>query len=384
MKRFKGSRMKKIAFLLLIYLGLHLLIIGFPRAYVFDEYWYVPAAKRIFQDGVNLRPEHPPLAQVLMATGIALFGDNPLGWRIFSVIFGVLSILALYLLVKEISKNEWTAFMSAALLSFEKMFFTFSSLALLDVFFIFFMILSFHLFFKNDLARSALVAGLGAVCKLNAVLTAPIFILYHVFDRFSLSIRDWVKSIRWMKIVIWISIFLVSFLAFLYLFDRVYTGPDTGIFSNPVNHLKYMLEIHSSKYWPKSDELGPWTWFYSPRNYYYGNLSIARVAFLEVFNPFVTGLLLVSVPYAIYNLKKTKDRLSLFALIWFSVTYFVWFPSYFIFSRPLFSFYMLATIPSICIFNAIFFRNDRRVAESIVMMAAAYFLFFQYPIRILF
>jgi len=376
--------MKKIAYLLLIYLGLHLLIIGLPRTYVFDEYWYVPSAKRLIQDGVNLRPEHPPLAQVLIATGITLFGDNPLGWRIFSVIFGVLSILALYLLVKEISKNEWKAFMSAALLSFEKMFFTFSSLALLDVFFIFFMILSFRFFFKKDLARSALVAGLGAVCKLNAVLTGPILILYHIFDRFSLSIRAWVKSIRWMKIVIWISVFLASFLVFLYLFDRVYTGPDLEMFSNPVNHLKYMLEIHSSKYWSRSDEPGPWAWIHSPRNYYYGNLSVARVPFLEVFNPFVTGLSLVSVPYAIYNLKRTKDRLSLFALIWFSVTYFVWFPSYLIFSHPLFSFYILATIPSMCILNTIFFQNDQRVAESIVMMAGVFFLFFQYPIRILF
>jgi len=376
--------MKKIAFVLLIYLSLHLLIIGFPRDYVFDEYWYVPSAKRIIQDGVNLRPEHPPLAQVLIATGIALFGDNPMGWRIFSVIFGVLSILALYLLVKEISKNEWTAFMSATLLSFEKMFFTFSSLALLDIFFIFFMILSFHLFFKNDLARSALAAGLGAVCKLNAVLTAPVLILYHIFKRSSLSTRTWVKSIRWMKVIIWMSVFLMSFLVLLYLFDRVYTGPDLEIFSNPVNHLKYMLEIHGSKYWPKSDESGPWTWIHSPRNYYYGNLSVARVPFLEVFNPFVAGLSLASVPYAIYNLKKKKDQLSLFALIWFSVTYFVWFPSYFILSHPLFSFYILATIPSICVLNSIFFQNNRRVAESVVMITAAYFLFFQYPIRILF
>ncbi len=376
--------MKKIAFVLLIYLSLHLLIIGFPRNYVFDEYWYVPSAKRIIQDGVNLRPEHPPLAQVLIATGIALFGDNPMGWRIFSVTFGVLSILALYLLVKEVSKNEWTAFMSATLLSFEKMFFTFSSLALLDIFFIFFMISSFHFFFKNNLARSALAAGLGAVSKLNAVLTAPVLILYHIFNRSSLSIRTWVKSIRWITIIIWISAFLISFFVLLYLFDRVYTGPDSEIFSNPVNHLKYMLEIHGSKYWPKSDESGPWTWIYSPRNYYYGNLSVARVPFLEVFNPFVTGLSLASVPYAIYNLKKKKDQLSLFSLIWFSVTYFVWFPSYFIFSRPLFSFYILATIPSICVLNSIFFQNNRRVAESVVMMASAYFLFFQYPIRILF
>ena len=376
--------MKKIAFLLLVYLGLHLLIIGFPRTYVFDEYWYVPSAKRIIQDGVNLRPEHPPLAQVLIATGIALFGDNPLGWRILSMTFGVLSILALYLLVREISKNEWTAFMSAALLSFEKMFFTFSSLALLDVFFIFFMILSFYLFFKANLARSALVAGLGTVCKLNAILTAPVLILYHIFDRFSRSTRTWVKSIQWMKMIIWVTVFLMSFFIFLYLFDRVYTGPDLEMFSNPVNHLKYILEIHGSKYWSKTGESAPWTWIHSPRNYYYGNLSVARVPFLEVFNPFVAGLSLVSVPYAIYNLKKTKDQLSLFALIWFSVTYFVWFPSYFIFSRPLFSFYILATIPSICILNSIFFRNDQRVAESIVMMAVAYFLFFQYPVRVLF
>jgi len=187
-----------------------------------------------------------------------------------------------------------------------------------------------------------------------------------------------------MKMIIWTSIFLLSLLIFLYLFDKVYTGPDLEMFSNPVNHLKYMLEVHGSKNWPKIGESGPWTWIYSPRNYYYGNLSMARVPFLEVFNPFVAGLSPVSVPYAIYNFKRTKDRLSLFALIWFSVTYFIWFPSCFVFSRPLFSFYILATIPSICILNPIFFQNDRVVAKSVVVMTAAYFLFFQYPIRILF
>ena len=59
-----------------------------PNTTIHDEYYYVPAANNILH-GLNLgRLEHPPLAQSIIASGIWLFGNNALGWRFFSVIFG--------------------------------------------------------------------------------------------------------------------------------------------------------------------------------------------------------------------------------------------------------------------------------------------------------
>ena len=70
-----------------------------PHILVFDEVHYVPAARmlRDFAGPVNI--EHPLLGKTLIALGIMLFGDGPLGWRALStvaasaVVTGVFAIL---------------------------------------------------------------------------------------------------------------------------------------------------------------------------------------------------------------------------------------------------------------------------------------------------
>ena len=53
--------------------------------------------------------EHPQLAKLIMAGGIKLFGDNPWGWRIGSVIFGLIAIVAMYTLVRAAGGSPWLA-----------------------------------------------------------------------------------------------------------------------------------------------------------------------------------------------------------------------------------------------------------------------------------
>ena len=70
-----------------------------PHKLMFDEVHYVPAAQmlRTLDGPVNI--EHPLLGKIIIAAGIMLFGDNPLGWRFFStlaataVVIGVFAIL---------------------------------------------------------------------------------------------------------------------------------------------------------------------------------------------------------------------------------------------------------------------------------------------------
>ena len=86
-----------------IFVAAHLaLMIGLttPDKINFDEVHYVPAAKQLLEPGVPnplLNPMHPPLAKEFMALSIRAFGDNSLGWRYPSVVFGALAIVAMYL-----------------------------------------------------------------------------------------------------------------------------------------------------------------------------------------------------------------------------------------------------------------------------------------------
>ena len=70
-----------------------------PHKPVFDEVHYVTAARFMLTLLGAANKEHPLLGKTLIALGMAMFGDNPFGWRILStlaasgVVTGVFAIL---------------------------------------------------------------------------------------------------------------------------------------------------------------------------------------------------------------------------------------------------------------------------------------------------
>jgi len=66
----------------LAFLALCLVRLTVPGKPYFDEVHYLPAARALLELSHLANPEHPPLGKALIALGIAVFGDGPLGWRI--------------------------------------------------------------------------------------------------------------------------------------------------------------------------------------------------------------------------------------------------------------------------------------------------------------
>lgn len=83
-----------IAFSLVALLLYGIGITNFEKPY-FDELINVPAARALLDLGVNQIVWHPPLHNHFIAVGIAIFGDNPWGWRMLSVLAGVLLLLGM-------------------------------------------------------------------------------------------------------------------------------------------------------------------------------------------------------------------------------------------------------------------------------------------------
>ena len=73
----------------------------------FDEVHYLPAAREFLTLGTFINREHPLVGKELIALGIALFGDNPWGWRLLPTLFGT---LALFAARKAVSQRSPTAF----------------------------------------------------------------------------------------------------------------------------------------------------------------------------------------------------------------------------------------------------------------------------------
>jgi dolichyl-phosphate-mannose--protein O-mannosyl transferase len=147
-----------------------------PDKFVFDEVHYVPAARQMLEPVMPtpmLNPMHPPLAKQLIALSIATFGDQPLGWRYPSVLFGALAITAVYLCGLALFAAQAPAVASALIAFFNQMVFVQSRIAMLDIFSLAFGLFATAAFIwgfrKRQPHRWFALAGVGfglsAACK---------------------------------------------------------------------------------------------------------------------------------------------------------------------------------------------------------------------------
>ena len=185
----KIVRLIDIKTILFILLALHLLVIQNPaKSLVFDEAYYVPAARDIL-NGVSSNPEHPFLGKAWISLGIVTFGDNWFGWRIVPVSFSLLSLIVFYFISKKFL-GEKLATYSTALLGFENIFFIHGSLALLEIPSIFFAFLSFWLLYERGNRKflriplfywlSALTMGLSFLSKETAAFYIISIIFFYI------------------------------------------------------------------------------------------------------------------------------------------------------------------------------------------------------------
>ena len=154
-----------------IFVAAHLLLmVGLttPGKIAFDEVHYVPAAKQLLEKGPHaplLNPMHPPLAKEFMAASIGIFGDNPLGWRYPSVVFGALAIVAIYLCGLALFASQGAALAAAALTFLNQMVFVQSRIAMLDIYALTFDLFGIAAFIHGyNRQRPAVAFGLAGLC----------------------------------------------------------------------------------------------------------------------------------------------------------------------------------------------------------------------------
>ncbi|GBC68940.1 putative dolichyl-phosphate-mannose--protein mannosyltransferase [archaeon HR01] len=160
-----------------------------PDRLIGDEVYYVPDARSILgQNDLGLpidpRKGHPPLGKMLIALGMYVFGDNPFGWRIMSVIAGTAAIPMFYLLVRRLllGRKEMgqASLLACYLFAFESLTFYFSRVARIDIFMMFFFIAGAYFLLDDRLSRRILSAPLFAASFLSKE-AAIIMILPLIF-----------------------------------------------------------------------------------------------------------------------------------------------------------------------------------------------------------
>lgn len=150
-----------LALLVIFSLVTRLFRIAEPKNYYFDEVYHVPTAVAYSQnnpeaynpfapppkEGTAYDWLHPPLAKLIQAGFIKALGDNPLGWRLASVIFGTGIVLATFFLA-TVAFGPLAGLFAAAVISFENLTFVMSRITMNDVFITFFTVVAFTFLIK--------------------------------------------------------------------------------------------------------------------------------------------------------------------------------------------------------------------------------------------
>ena len=76
----------------------------------------------IYRIGLDV---HPPLYYLLLKGWVMILGNTLFTLRLFSVFFGVLTVIVLYLFLKEVFKDQKLALFSSILLAFNSFFIQF-------------------------------------------------------------------------------------------------------------------------------------------------------------------------------------------------------------------------------------------------------------------
>lgn len=186
---------------LLAVIGLLLLLsgIGKPALMYYDEGLFVPEARSFLLKTPDPSPliqmhslAKPPLGKLMIAAGMKVAGDTPLGWRVASAVCGALTLVAVYLWVLLLVNDRGLAALAAGLTLFNNFHFVMSRIGMMDVFLVVFLmwsLLAYTAAITLDLGVgrrrillicSGILMGLSGACKWNAVDSLAVLLVTSV------------------------------------------------------------------------------------------------------------------------------------------------------------------------------------------------------------
>jgi Gpi18-like mannosyltransferase/4-amino-4-deoxy-L-arabinose transferase-like glycosyltransferase len=155
--------------------------LGHPGEIVFDEVHFVTQARHYLHDEVFLDP-HPPLAKLVIAAGIWIFGDQPWSWRVGNALIGVALVAITYLLGRRMLRSRLAGGLASAFILGDGMFLIDSRIAVIDIVYITLAALAYLLLFRfideRDAVRerlTLLALGVAVGLCVGAKLYVPVF-----------------------------------------------------------------------------------------------------------------------------------------------------------------------------------------------------------------
>jgi predicted membrane-bound dolichyl-phosphate-mannose-protein mannosyltransferase len=375
---------------------------------IFDETYYVNVARillrwpqqpNVFPNAVpgidSVNQEHPLLAKLLIALSMSILGDNGWGWRMASVIFGLVAIFVLYLLLKKTSNSPLIAIIGTFLFSLDNMVFVHSRIATLDIFMLSFMLIGFYWYFSGKIKSSAVAMALSTLCKIGGFYGVLTIGVYHLGKEILSKGRktDWQNLFAFFER--YAIVYLGCFLVLLTVLDYFWAG-----YKNPFEHLSHIYTYTFALRAPdvrSPTEIWsyPWEWLLNERKITYAAVNVSvytddtlsrvypSVQFLGAMSPVVVFLTIPVVAYSAYRYYKARDEFALFILAWFSMTYLPFIPAAVFGHRIMYIFYFLNTIPAVAagIAYMLVRESPPKIIVLVYLFAAVLSFYMMFPFK---
>ncbi len=380
-----------LALVTMLSLGLRIALIDEPcrapcrhandHLLVFDEVYYVNAARVIagitppsdgkYVDaplGDDPNAEHPQLVKVLMAGSIELFGDDPLAWRLPSLLLGTVAILAMFALARSAGGSGRLAVIAATLMAADNLLLLHGRIGTLDVPVLALMLCAAVAYLRNRPLLAGVLLGVGTAMKLVAPYLLVVIVLLELF-RGRAALAAGARRLGWCMLGA-----TISFLGLLTLLDRLAPPYDPvsgrALGHSPLRHLSHMLSYganQTSPYGPTGIASYPWDWLVDIKPITYLNVNPAKPVpglfhvhpaahFVGVISPAIMLLALPSLMFLAGTMWRRRSRpettaehgeVPRLALAWFLGTFLPFVALSLVFARTSYLYYMVIVMPGI-------------------------------------
>jgi dolichyl-phosphate-mannose-protein mannosyltransferase len=381
---------------------------------IFDESYYVNAARTILGWGVppgasyagspvGLDPntEHPPLGKLLIALSMLGFGDNGIGWRLPSVLAGMVALGAVYGIVRAGGESAWLAILVVGLVAFDNLSLVHGRIGTLDMLALAPVLGGTWLALRDRWGLAGLAMALGLLVKLTAVYGVAAVLLLVALragGRWWRERRVPLADLR--GPAVFGLTFLVVGLAGLAVLDSRFTT-----FASPLDHLRRMIDYGATLQAPPAQagfcpgtDSRPWDWLFNACQIPYlrvdvtvrsaGQLvsSIPSIDFRGALNPLLAGAIPLSTLWLLWYARRTGSRLALWAIAWGAASYLPYVALALTTRRVMYLYYMVPVVPAIAVAVALLLVRSGLPSfvrwgflAAYAMGFAAYFPFRQVP-----
>ena len=342
------------------------------RGLIFDEAYYVNAARIIlglpasshYADsplGLDPNTEHPPLGKLLMAGSMSIFGDDPLGWRLPSIVAGLVALVVVFEIVRRTDRSAWLAVLVVALVSFDNLTYVHGRIGTLDMMVLAPMLIGSLLALQRRWLLAGIAIGVALLFKITALYALLAVGMWLLFTdgpawwrRRRIPLRELAGP------VVFVVAAAVVFVGGLAVLDARYTT-----FTSPFDHIAQMVSYGASLQTrvstaacPAADSQ-PWQWLFNECQIQYYRIDVTVKAGEEVLtkvptidfrgalNPLLVGAIPIAALFTAWYAWRTRNQLAIWAITWTAANYLPYIPLALFTNRIMYIYYVLPLVPAL-------------------------------------